>query len=169
MIRRILKHGESVLKVPTPPLVFEESRSGFPEILRDMWATMRAAKGVGLAAPQIGLSLRLAVVDVPVDGKSDRLVLINPEIVSREGEMFEEEGCLSVPGVYSRVRRHARVRIRALGIDGRPWERTGTGLLARAFQHEVDHLDGKLFIDRLDLVGRLRAAALIRDLRKTWK
>lgn len=168
MILRITKHGEPVLKKPAAAVDLEAVRKDLPKLLRNMWATMYAARGVGLAAPQIGLSLRLAVIDVKPEGKSERLVLLNPEIVSKEGALMEEEGCLSVPGLYAKVKRFARVRIKALDARGRIWERTGTGLLARAFQHETDHLDGKLFLDRLDLVSRLKAAAFLKDLKKTW-
>lgn len=167
-ILRITKHGEGVLKRPSEPIDYPAFKKKLPVLLRDMWATMYAAKGVGLAAPQIGLNLRLAVIDVKPEGKSQRLVLINPEIVSREGEVHEEEGCLSVPGLYAPVKRHARVRVRALDPRGRSYEMTGTGLLARAFQHEIDHLDGKLFIDRLSLVERLKVARILKDLRLRW-
>ncbi len=129
---------------------------------------MYSAKGVGLAAPQIGLNLRLSVVDVRPEGKPRRLVLLNPEIVSGEGVMVEDEGCLSVPGVFARVKRFARVRLRAVDAHGEPFELEATGLLAKAFQHEVDHLDGKLFIDRLPFTEKLRVLSLIKDLRRDW-
>ena len=167
-VLRITKHGEKVLKTACPPAVYEELSPRLPELLRDMWATMRAARGVGLAAPQVGLSLRLAVIDVKPDGKSDPLVLINPEIIMQEGQLKDEEGCLSVPGVYSKLQRFAKVRVRALGADGVVWERTGEGLLARAFQHEIDHLDGKLYVDRLPFEERLRVLDVIKDVRTGW-
>ncbi|MCX5794187.1 MAG: peptide deformylase [Elusimicrobia bacterium] len=167
-ILRITKHGEPVLKKACAPVTYETLLPGLPKLLKDMWATMYSAKGVGLAAPQVGLSLRLSVVDVRPEGKAQRLVLINPEIVAREGAIFEEEGCLSVPGVFARVKRCARVRIRALDARGRPFEMEGTGLLAKAFQHEVDHLDGKLFIDRLPFTEKLKVLSLIKDLRRDW-
>ncbi|MBI5241284.1 MAG: peptide deformylase [Elusimicrobia bacterium] len=167
-ILRITKHGEPVLKKPSASVVYEALRPELPRLLKDMWATMYAAKGVGLAAPQIGLNLRLSVVDVRPEGKAQRLVLINPEIVSREGVMAEEEGCLSVPGVFARVKRCARVRLRALDARGEPFEMEAAGLLAKAFQHEVDHLDGKLFIDRLPFTEKLRVLSLIKDLRRDW-
>jgi len=168
MLLRITKHGEPILKKAAQPVDFNAAGEELPKLLRDMWSTMYAAKGVGLAAPQVGLSLRLAVIDVKPGEKSDPIVLVNPEIVSREGTLIEEEGCLSVPGIYVRLKRHERVRVRAFDERGRPWERTGTGLLARAFEHEVDHLEGKLFLDRLDIVGKLKAAVLLKDLKKTW-
>lgn len=168
MVLRITKQGEPILKKAAQPVDLGALKGDLPRLLRDMWSTMYAAKGVGLAAPQVGLALRLAIIDVKPEGKSERLVLVNPEIVSREGAVVEEEGCLSVPGVYVRLKRHSSVRVKAFDEHGEPWERTGKGLLARAFEHEVDHLDGKLFIDRLDIVRRLKVAALMKDLKKTW-
>ncbi|MEK7389948.1 MAG: peptide deformylase [Elusimicrobiota bacterium] len=167
-IRRITKHGERVLKTPCPPLEFEAIKTQLPELLKDMWATMSAARGVGLAAPQIGLSLRLAIIDVRPEGQSHKLVLINPEIIATEGELNDEEGCLSLPGIYSKLRRCARVRVRALDENGCPWEATGEGLLARAFQHEIDHLDGMLYIDRLPFDERLKALDAIKDAKTGW-
>ncbi len=167
-VLRITKHGEKVLKNPSKEIDFESFASDLPELLENMWATMYHANGVGLAAPQIGLNIRLAVIDVRPDGKSERLVLLNPEILSREGSVIEEEGCLSIPGLYAKVKRHQKVRVRAMDENGKAWERTGTGLLARAFEHEVDHLEGKLFIDHLDLVRRLKVAGILKDLKKTW-
>ncbi|MBI3299185.1 MAG: peptide deformylase [Elusimicrobia bacterium] len=167
-VRRITKHGEAVLKKKSPAVEFADLKKDLPKLLADMWETMYAANGVGLAAPQIGLSMRLAVIDVKPDGASERLVLVNPEIVERDGAVSEEEGCLSVPGLYTPIKRHRKVRVRALDENGQPWERTGTGLLARAFEHEVDHLDGKLFIDHLDLVRRLKVAAVLKNLKQTW-
>jgi peptide deformylase len=167
-VLRITKHGEKVLKTPSKDIEFGAFEPELPDLLENMWATMYAANGVGLAAPQIGLNHRIAVIDVRPNGKSERLVLVNPQIVSREGAVTEEEGCLSIPGLYAKVKRHQKVSVRALDENGREWERTGTGLLARAFEHEVDHLDGKLFIDHLDLVRRLKVAGVLKDLKKTW-
>lgn len=166
--RRVTKHGECVLKTPCPPVDFAALEPELPALLKDMWATMAAARGVGLAAPQIGLSLRLAVIDVKPEGKSQRLVLINPVLLSSEGEQKKEEGCLSLPGVYAKLSRAARVRVRALDENGRPWEMTGTGLLARAFQHEIDHLDGKLYIDRLPFDERLQVLDVVKGVKPAW-
>src|ERR1700677_3029346 len=98
-VLRVTKHGERVLKTACPPVDYDALKGELPRLLKDMWATMAAARGVGLAAPQVGLPLRVAVIDVKPEGKSARLVLINPEIVSFGGEQREEEGCLSIPGV----------------------------------------------------------------------
>lgn len=167
-IRRITKHGERVLKTACPPVDYEALKPELPSLLKDMWATMAAARGVGLAAPQIGLSLRLAVIDVKPEGKSARIVLINPEIVSLEGELNDEEGCLSLPGVYHKLRRHARARVRALDEHGVSRELSGEGLLARAFQHEIDHLDGKLYVDRLPFEDRLAVLDAIKTAKPGW-
>ncbi|MBI4060622.1 MAG: peptide deformylase [Elusimicrobia bacterium] len=167
-IRRITKHGERVLKTPCPPLDYAAFKNELPALLKDMWATMAAARGVGLAAPQIGLSLRIAVIDVKPEGKPRRIVLINPEILSLEGELNDEEGCLSLPGVYAKLRRHARARVRALDENGVSREVSGEGLLARALQHETDHLDGKLYIDRLSFEDRLKALDAIKDAKPSW-
>lgn len=167
-VRRITKHGEKVLKTPCPPLDYEAFKPELPALLKDMWATMTAARGVGLAAPQIGLSLRIAVIDVKPEGKSNRLVLINPEILSLDGELNDEEGCLSLPGVYAKLRRHSRARVRALDEHGVMRELSGEGLLARAFQHEIDHLDGKLYVDRLPFEDRLKALDVIKKAKTGW-
>ncbi len=167
-IRRIIKHGEKVLKVPCPALDYAAFKDELPALLKDMWATMAAARGVGLAAPQIGLSLRVAVIDVKPEGKPQRLVLINPEILSLEGELNDEEGCLSLPGVYAKLRRRARARVRALDENGESRELTGEGLLARAFQHEIDHLDGKLYVDRLPFEDRLKVLDVIKQAKPGW-
>ena len=167
-VRRITKHGEKILKTPCPPLDFDAFKPELPALLKDMWATMEKARGVGLAAPQVGLSLRLAVIDVKPEGKSDRLVLINPEIVTLDGELNDEEGCLSLPGVYSKLKRRARARIRALDENGVMRELYGEGLLARAFQHEIDHLDGKLYVDHLPFETKLKVLDAIKEAKPGW-
>ncbi|HEX4046196.1 MAG TPA: peptide deformylase [Elusimicrobiota bacterium] len=167
-VLRVTKHGERVLKTACPPVDFAALEPELDVLLKNMWATMAAARGVGLAAPQVGLSLRLAVIDVKPEGKSQRLVLINPELVSVEGEVKDEEGCLSIPGVYAKLARYSKARVRALDERGEPWEMTGEGLLARAFQHEIDHLDGKLFVDRLPFEERLKVLDVIKDVKTTW-
>jgi peptide deformylase len=121
----------------------------------DMAETMYAAPGVGLAAPQIGVSKRIFVIDIATaDEKSDLRVFINPEFVAREGETVWEEGCLSFPGIHEEVQRAAKVTVRALGLDGSSFEVTAEGLLAIAIQHEYDHLEGTLMVDRVSLLKR---------------
>ena len=167
-VLRVTKHGERILKTPCPPVDFAALKPELPRILKDMWATMAAARGVGLAAPQVGLNLRLAVIDVKPEGKPQRLVLINPELVTTSGEQREEEGCLSIPGVYAKLTRFARVRMRALNENGEAWELIGEELLARAFQHELDHLDGKLYVDRLPFEERLKVLDVIKGVKTNW-
>jgi len=121
----------------------------------DMLETMYAAAGIGLAATQVGVGERIAVIDVSAEHDEPR-VFVNPEILAREGEVDSEEGCLSIPGVHDRVPRAERVRVRALDREGQPFELDADGLLAVCIQHEIDHLDGRLFIDYLSLLKRRR-------------
>lgn len=145
--------GSPVLRTETTPVaaVTEDLR----RLVDDMFETMHAAQGIGLAAPQVGRLERVAVVEV----ETDRLVLINPEIVAESGSDRGEEGCLSIPDIYGDVDRSKRITVRAMGIDGRMWEREADDLLARAIQHEIDHLHGKLFIDYLSFLKRRSALA----------
>lgn len=122
-------------------------------LIDDMFETMYDANGVGLAAPQIAVDLRLSVIDVKGD-KSQQIVIANPEIIASEGEIEYQEGCLSVPGAYDTVVRAQKVTVRAQDRFGKPFEMTGEGLLAECFQHEIDHLNGKLFIDLLSPLKR---------------
>jgi len=148
MVRTILTYPDPVLKrkaLPVP-VINDKVR----ELVRDMAETMYAAQGVGLAAPQIGVSQRVIVIDVSQrDQIPELIVAINPTIIHAEGESYEEEGCLSVPKYAANVRRHAQVVIRALNLDGEEVTHKADGLLAIAFQHEIDHLDGVLFVDHL--------------------
>ncbi len=136
-------------------------------LIDEMTETMYAAKGIGLAAPQVGRSLRLSVLDVPDEEKYERgknlLVLINPEIIEKEGKTSYEEGCLSVPGLTAEVPRYERVTVKAINREGEEFVISAEGLLAIALQHEVDHLNGKLFIDRL---SRLKRDIFLRKLKK---
>ena len=158
----IVKYGNPVLEAPTQPVTKFDAE--LEELCQDMFESMYAAQGVGLAATQIGRNLRLAVVDVTT-GKTPeaRIVLANPQIIHTEGEVREEEGCLSVADFSAEVRRHARVSVRGLDREGKPVTITGEGLLAVVLQHEVDHLDGILFIDR---ISRLKRSIYLRRLKK---
>ena len=145
--------GSPVLRQQTTPVA-----SVTPELVRlaeDMFETMHAAQGVGLAAPQVGRTERLAVVEV----EHERHVLINPEIVVREGDIKWEEGCLSIPEVFGDVIRSARVVVRATGTDGKTFEVEGNELFGVCLQHEIDHLNGKLFIDHLSFLKKRKAMA----------
>ncbi len=125
------------------------------QLAEDMAETMYAAPGVGLAAPQVNVHKRLVVIDVSEE-KNALMVLVNPHILAREGEQEYEEGCLSVPGVYSKISRAARVRVQAQNLDGEPFEIEADGLLAVCLQHEIDHLDGKVFVDYLSQLKQNR-------------
>jgi peptide deformylase len=131
-------------------------------LIADMFETMDAAKGIGLAANQVGTAQRIAVVDVD----TDRFVLVNPRIVEAEGRTTAEEGCLSIPEIYGDVTRPERVIVEALDADGNPFRKEATGLKARAIQHEIDHLDGILFLDHLSLIKRQMLLAKWRRERK---
>jgi peptide deformylase len=135
-----------------------------------MIETMYAAPGVGLAAPQVGVSLRIFVVDTSVGRDPDALiVMINPELVELDGTQLEEEGCLSVPGFNATVMRPSRAVVKGLDRRGAEQQREGNGLLARAFQHEMDHLDGTLFVDRLRGIKRDLIVRRIRKLTRAGK
>jgi peptide deformylase len=146
-------YGDPVLRRRAEPVraVSEETRA----LVEGMYAVMYAARGLGLAAPQVGVSERVFVVDVEEEeGRRVKRAFINPVMVEKSGAMTGEEGCLSIPGLYADVKRHAAVVFEARDEAGAPFRIEATGLLARALQHELDHLDGVLFIDRLSLVRR---------------
>lgn len=140
--------GDPVLRKETTPV--EEVTPEIRSLISDMFDTMYAAEGIGLAAPQVGRSERVAVMDV----EGQKFAFINPEIIEREGTVRGEEGCLSIPEVFGEVTRASRVVVRALNEKGEEFEAEGTELLARCIQHELDHLDGKLFIDYLSVLKR---------------
>lgn len=154
MIYPIVKFGDPVLEKPAET-VREFDTPELHKLIEDMFESMYAAKGVGLAAPQIGISRRIAVIDTSVgeDG-SQKLVLINPEIVRKEGKQTSEEGCLSVPGFREEVTRPKRVTVRAQNAKGETFEMTGEEVLARAFLHETDHLNGRLYLSHVSVLKR---------------
>lgn len=154
MIYPIVKYGNPVLDTPAAT-VTEFNTPELDQLVADMFESMYAARGVGLAAPQIGISKRISVIDTSAgEDPSKRLVLINPEIIGTEGTVTEEEGCLSLPGFREPVKRAQRVTIRARNQKGEFFEMTGEGLLARAFQHETDHLNGRVYITRISALKR---------------
>lgn len=165
MIYPIIKYPNAMLEKPTEPVtVFDDE---LRKLTEDMFESMYAAQGVGLAAPQIGKSVRVAVIDVSIGKNPEaRLVLANPEIVHAEGEQREEEGCLSLPSFRGMVMRPLFVTVRAQNATGEPWEMRGENLLARAFCHEIDHLDGVLFLQHL---GMLKRDLIRRKIRKLSK
>jgi peptide deformylase len=153
MIHPIVKYGAAVLERVAAPVT--EFDATLAKLVEDMFESMYAAQGVGLAAPQIGLSLQLAVIDITSgQDPNAKLVLANPKILATEEKQKEEEGCLSLPGFHAEVRRPRRVTIRAQDVTGKEYTRTGEDLLARAFCHETDHLRGKLFIAHLSMLKR---------------
>lgn len=168
MLRPIVKHGHETLHRPAAPV--DAVTPEIQALIDDMIETMYAAPGVGLAAPQVGVPLRLFVVDVSVGRRPDDLVvLVNPEFVDRDGMQLEEEGCLSIPGFLATVARPERVVVRGRDREGRPRTHEGAGLLARAFQHEMDHLDGTLFVDRLRGFNRELIVRRIQKLRRAGR
>jgi peptide deformylase len=166
MIYPITKYGAPVLETSTKRV--EKFDDQLAKLCDDMFESMYVAQGVGLAATQIGLSQRLAVIDVSVGKNPEaKLVLANPEIIHVEGDQREEEGCLSLPSFRGNVLRPAYVTVRAQNVKGEVYEMRGEGLLARAFCHEIDHLDGILFIQHLSMLKRDLIKRRIRKLRKT--
>jgi peptide deformylase len=157
MILPIRTLGDPVLKTPARPVTEFDAR--LRRLFDDMVETMYAAPGVGLAGPQVGLMQRLFVFD---DGETGPMFVANPELTEPSGEIVEEEGCLSIPGPFHETPRANRIRCRGLDLGGRPLDLEGEGLLARIFQHETDHLDGMLYIDRLDEEGRRAVLAELR-------
>ena len=157
-ILEIKEYGEPVLREKALPV--KEITPEILNLIKDMAETMYTASGVGLAALQVGVPKRIILVDGEEDGL---IVLINPVIIKSEGEVVAEEGCLSVPDIYSQVKRSSKVTIKALNENGDPIEITKEDLIARALQHEIDHLDGILFIDR---IGRTERQVLLNKLKK---
>ncbi len=152
-ILNILHFPDTRLRNPALPV--ERVDDAIRTLIDDMLETMYDAPGIGLAATQVNVAKRVVVIDI-CEQKNQPLCLINPQIMSRDGEEEMEEGCLSVPGVYDLVRRAARVSARALDRNGKPFELDADGLLAVCIQHEIDHLDGKLFVDYLSQLKRQR-------------
>ncbi|HUA91577.1 MAG TPA: peptide deformylase, partial [Terracidiphilus sp.] len=163
MVLKIVKYPEPVLQQPGEPVT--EFDGELKKFVADMFETMYASQGIGLAAPQVGVSKRITVVDLS-QGKdpAQKLVLVNPEVILTEGKQYEEEGCLSFPDIREKVVRAAKVRVRAQDEDGKWFEMDGEELLARAFLHEIDHLDGILFIFRMSPLKRNLSLRKIRKM-----
>lgn len=165
MIRPIVKYPDPILQqVAEPVATFDKE---LEQLVEDMFESMYDAHGIGLAAPQIGVKKRITVIDLSNKAKAeDKLVLINPEIIYREGKQFSEEGCLSLPEIREKVTRAQKVKVRAQNVKGEWFELEGEELLSRCFQHEIDHLDGVLFLFR---VSALKRDLLLRKIRKLQK
>ena len=168
MILKIVKYPDPILSRPGEPIT--EFNDELRKLIADMFETMYAEQGIGLAAPQVGASIRLMVIDLSV-GKvpEDKLVLINPEIIFTDGKLYEEEGCLSFPEIREKVARHAKVRIRAQDEKGKWFEMDGVDVLSRCFQHEIDHVDGMLFIFRMSALKRDLNLRKIRKMQREGK
>lgn len=152
-LRKIIHYPEPLLKQKSAPVT--EFNDELKQLADDMAETMYAAPGVGLAAPQVGVLQRLIVLDCsPKDAENDLIIAVNPEVISGSGDSLEEEGCLSVPGYYASVKRYSEVTMRYQDTDGNVHERQADGLLAIGIQHEIDHLEGILFVDRLSPLKR---------------
>ncbi|HEV2116901.1 MAG TPA: peptide deformylase [Terriglobales bacterium] len=165
MIYPIVKYGDPVLEKPAAPVeVFDDE---LRKLLDDMFESMYAAHGVGLAAPQIGISRRIAVIDVTFkEDPNAKLVLVNPQIIHTEGKQKGSEGCLSIPDFREPVTRPMRVTVKAQDADGKWFEKTGEEMLARAFMHETDHLNGRLYIHHISALKRDLMKRKIRKLVK---
>ncbi len=171
-IRQVDLASLKIIHYPDPRLrevctPIDSAEATLAPLTEKMFALMFAAEGVGLAAPQVGLTVRLFVAS-PTHEDADRRVYINPEILSTEGSRELEEGCLSLPGVSCKVKRSDRVVLRATDLQGRTFEETGQELLARIFQHEIDHLDGRLLTDRMGSVAKLTNRRALKDLTKQF-
>jgi peptide deformylase len=168
MVRPILRYGEQILHQRARPVV--QLTPAIDALIGDMIDTMYHAPGIGLAAPQIGAPFRIFVVDLSIGrDPSGLIVMVNPEFVERDGLQTEEEGCLSVPGFNATVVRPERAVVKGLNREGVVHQREGTDLLARAFQHEMDHLDGRLFIDNLRSIQRGLIVRKIQKLSRAGK
>lgn len=161
-VRKIVTYGHPVLEKLAEPV--PQIDGEIIDLARDMVLTMHAAPGIGLAAPQVNVSRRVITVDLSVgENPADLIILVNPELLATEGEEVSEEGCLSVPGIHENVKRPARVRIKGLDLKGDEQVIDATGQLARVFCHEIDHINGRLFIERL---SSLKKALVKKKLKK---
>jgi peptide deformylase len=165
-ILNIKIYGEEVLREKAKPV--KEINKKIIDLVNDMADTMYKAPGVGLAANQVGVLKRIIVIDVTggEDGGKNLIALINPEIVEKEGQMEEDEGCLSLPGITSSVKRAAKVTVCGLNVKGKPVKITASDLLAKALQHEIDHLDGILFVDHLSFAQKFFIQNKLKELKK---
>jgi peptide deformylase len=165
MVYPIVKFPDPILQRPTEPVTAFDDE--LRRLVDDMFESMYVAHGIGLAAPQIGIPKRITVIDLSFQkNPEDKIALINPEVVTKEGKIYEEEGCLSLPDIREKVARAAKVKIRAQDLEGNWFERDADDLLARAFQHEIDHLDGVLFIFRISALKRDFVLRKIRKLQR---
>lgn len=163
-ILKIVKYGDPVLKKKCKPV--ESVTPEIKKLASDMLDTMYANSGIGLAACQVGVPLRICVIDTKPGGNKKPIVLINPRIISTKGTLQEEEGCLSFPSIVTAIKRYKEVKVNAINEDGLPVVVDGQDLLSRALQHEIDHLDGKVFISRLPFFDSLKMKYIIAKRKK---
>jgi peptide deformylase len=163
----VLHYPDPRLRQPARTLRAEDLDDSLRALVERMYEIMAASRGVGLAATQIGVPLRLFVA-CPTGEAADRRAYVNPRIASYEGAAQTEEGCLSVPGISTKIKRHAKVVLEAMDLEGRPLRVEGEGLLARIFQHETDHLDGRLLLDRMGTIAHLSHRAAIQQLEEDF-
>ena len=172
MIYKVVKYGDPILRRKLKPTDFKVLAPILPQLLKDMEETCLSVRGVGLAANQIGLDYRLALILIPESDKKDaplkRVVIINPEFVEKQGEIIEEEGCLSLPGLWVEIARATDVTITCLNEKGEAVKIRARGLLAKAIQHEMDHLEGHLFIDHANPALKPAIKKEIKKLRPKW-
>jgi len=171
-VLHVTKYGDPILRRKLKPVDYNALAPRLPQLLKDMEETCLAVRGVGLAANQVGLDLRLAVILIPTSDEENaplqRYVIINPQIIAKHGEKLDEEGCLSLPGLWAEVKRATDVTLKYTDENGQEQIKRARGLLAKAFQHEVDHLDGKLFIDLVDPTLKPEVKKVIKKLRPKW-
>ncbi|MCK4935614.1 MAG: peptide deformylase [Elusimicrobiales bacterium] len=168
-IKRVNKYGDKILRKKTKQVDYKAIKKDLKSILKDMTNTMEAAGGIGLSANQMGLDLKLAIVRYrKSEDEFIDIIIINPEIVEQSGSTTNDEGCLSLPGLFAKTKRFTKVKVLALNEKGMPVEMIAEGLLARAFQHEIDHLNGILFIDKLPLLSKLKLKPVLRKMKKVW-
>jgi peptide deformylase len=168
-IKRIVKYNEKILYKPTKKVDYKEIKNKLPEILTDMYDTLSAVKGLGLAANQIGLDMQLSIIKIEEEDREINIVIMNPVIVESSGSIYEDEGCLSFPGLFAKVKRFQKVKVHAINEKGLPIEIRGEGLLSKALQHEIDHLNGITFVDRLPLITRLKLKPTLLKMKRSWK
>ena len=165
---KIVKYPNPILRKKASPV--DPADKTLKKLAADMFEAMYEAEGVGLAANQVGLDKRIVVIDCSAgEDPAAQLVLLNPVMLETQGNVEEEEGCLSFPHIRAKAKRSSYARVRALGLDGKSFEIEGDGLLGKALQHELDHLDGKLFIDRIGLAQKALISGKLKDLRAETK
>jgi peptide deformylase len=166
--RAVVTYGNPFLKRRAREI--KEIDASVKKLAEEMFETLERSRGVGLAAPQVGVPLRLIVLSIPnEDGTRWKCAIVNPELVSKNGKMTSEEGCLSIPGIYEEISRAEEVEVKGLDLEGKEIRVKGKGLLAKAVQHELDHIDGVLIVDRLSAIKRHVLQRRLRKIEESYK